>query len=94
MREALEQLIDSLVYEGYALYPYTPGAAKNATPTAEGQRVNPPAPPKRAQSQSTRRNSGREAAPPLPAQGPTSVLPSPSPGSQTVAAPQPDGERQ
>jgi hypothetical protein len=36
MREALEQLIDSLVYEGYALYPYTPGAAKNATPTPFG----------------------------------------------------------
>jgi hypothetical protein len=33
---ALEQLVDSLLYEGYALYPYTPGAAKNATPTPFG----------------------------------------------------------
>jgi hypothetical protein len=32
----LEQLVDSLLYEGYALYPYTPGAAKNATPTPFG----------------------------------------------------------
>ncbi len=36
MTEALEQLIDSLLYEGYALYPYTPGATKNATPTPFG----------------------------------------------------------
>ncbi len=31
-----EQLIDSLLYEGYALYPYTPTATKNATPTPFG----------------------------------------------------------
>jgi hypothetical protein len=36
MDEALEQLIDALLYEGYALYPYTPGATKNATPTPFG----------------------------------------------------------
>jgi hypothetical protein len=36
MSEALEQLLDSLLYEGYALYPYTPGATKNATPTPFG----------------------------------------------------------
>jgi hypothetical protein len=36
MTEALEQLVDSLLYEGYALYPYTPGATKNATPTPFG----------------------------------------------------------
>jgi hypothetical protein len=36
MPEQLEQLIDSLLYEGYALYPYTPGATKNATPTPFG----------------------------------------------------------
>jgi hypothetical protein len=42
MRESLEQLIDSLLYEGYALYPYTPGATKNATPTPFGI-VYPPA---------------------------------------------------
>jgi hypothetical protein len=36
MSEALEQLVDSLLYEGYALYPYTPGATKNATPTPFG----------------------------------------------------------
>jgi hypothetical protein len=34
--EVLEQLLDSLLYEGYALYPYTPGATKNATPTPFG----------------------------------------------------------
>ena len=36
MPEPLERLIDSLLYEGYALYPYTPGATKNATPTPFG----------------------------------------------------------
>lgn len=36
MPEALEALVDSLLYEGYALYPYTPGAAKNSTPTPFG----------------------------------------------------------
>lgn len=34
--EMLEQLVDSLLFEGYALYPYTPGATKNATPTPFG----------------------------------------------------------
>jgi hypothetical protein len=32
----LEQLVESLLFEGYALYPYTPGATKNATPTPFG----------------------------------------------------------
>jgi hypothetical protein len=36
MPDPLEQLIDALLYEGYALYPYTPGTAKNATPTPFG----------------------------------------------------------
>jgi|HubBroStandDraft_6_1064221.scaffolds.fasta_scaffold96490_3 hypothetical protein len=36
MPDPLEQLVDALLYEGYALYPYTPGAAKNATPTPFG----------------------------------------------------------
>jgi hypothetical protein len=40
--DALDRLVDSLLYEGYALYPYTPGAAKNATPTPFGI-VYPPA---------------------------------------------------
>jgi len=40
--QALEQLVDSLLWEGYALYPYTPGATKNATPTPFGI-VYPPA---------------------------------------------------
>jgi hypothetical protein len=39
---ALEQLVESLLYEGYALYPYTPGATKNSTPTPFGI-VYPPA---------------------------------------------------
>ena len=34
--QALERLVDSLLWEGYALYPYTPGATKNATPTPFG----------------------------------------------------------
>ena len=33
---ALEELVTSLLYEGYALYPYTPGSTKNATPTPFG----------------------------------------------------------
>jgi hypothetical protein len=32
----LDRLIDTLLYEGYALYPYTPGSVKNATPTPFG----------------------------------------------------------
>jgi hypothetical protein len=36
MDAELERLVDSLLYEGYALYPYTPGSAKNATPTPFG----------------------------------------------------------
>jgi hypothetical protein len=32
----LEAMIDTLLWEGYALYPYTPGATKNATPTPFG----------------------------------------------------------
>jgi hypothetical protein len=42
MPEAVDQLVDSLLYEGYALYPYTPAATKNATPTPFGI-VYPPA---------------------------------------------------
>ena len=36
MHEAAEALARSLLYEGYALYPYTPGSTKNATPTPFG----------------------------------------------------------
>ena len=32
----LDALVDTLLFEGYALYPYTPGATKNATPTPFG----------------------------------------------------------
>ena len=39
---AVEELVGTLLYEGYALYPYTPGATKNATPTPFGI-VYPPA---------------------------------------------------
>jgi hypothetical protein len=42
MDAELSRLVDSLLYEGYALYPYTPGSAKNATPTPFGI-VYPPA---------------------------------------------------
>jgi hypothetical protein len=38
----LDDLLETLLYEGYALYPYTPGATKNATPTPFGI-VYPPA---------------------------------------------------
>jgi hypothetical protein len=46
---ALEELLGTLLYEGYALYPYTPGATKNATPTPFGI-VYPPAYAKAAPS--------------------------------------------
>ena len=36
MTDQLEELVDSLLYEGYALYPYTPGATKNATRRRSG----------------------------------------------------------
>jgi hypothetical protein len=36
MAEPLQDLIHALLYEGYALYPYTPDATKNATPTPFG----------------------------------------------------------
>ena len=36
MNDGLRRLVSSLLYEGYALYPYTPGAVKNATPTPFG----------------------------------------------------------
>jgi hypothetical protein len=42
MDAGVEHLISSLLYEGYALYPYTPDATKNATPTPFGI-VYPPA---------------------------------------------------
>lgn len=32
----LDELVQTLLYEGYALYPYTPGASKNSTPTPFG----------------------------------------------------------
>jgi hypothetical protein len=38
----VNELVDTLLYEGYALYPYTPAATKNATPTPFGI-VYPPA---------------------------------------------------
>jgi hypothetical protein len=34
--DALDELVDSLLWEGYALYPYTPTATKNSTPTPFG----------------------------------------------------------
>lgn len=39
---ALDELVETLLYEGYALYPYTPASQKNATPTPFGI-VYPPA---------------------------------------------------
>ncbi len=42
MDATLDGLVSSLLYEGYALYPYTPEATKNATPTPFGI-VYPPA---------------------------------------------------
>lgn len=36
MADRLEQLLDSLLYEGYVLYPYTATATKNSTPTPFG----------------------------------------------------------
>ncbi len=42
MDAGVESLLGALLYEGYALYPYTASAAKNATPTPFGI-VYPPA---------------------------------------------------
>ena len=42
MADRLDELVQSLLWEGYALYPYTPDATKNATPTPFGI-VYPPA---------------------------------------------------
>jgi hypothetical protein len=42
MADRLGELVESLLYEGYALYPYTASATKNATPTPFGI-VYPPA---------------------------------------------------
>lgn len=42
MHELAEALARTLLFEGYALYPYTPAATKNATPTPFGI-VYPPA---------------------------------------------------
>lgn len=42
MKDSFEELVSSLLYEGYALYPYTPGITKNATPTPFGI-IYPPA---------------------------------------------------
>jgi hypothetical protein len=42
MSTGVERLVDALLYEGYALYPYTPTSQKNATPTPFGI-VYPPA---------------------------------------------------
>jgi hypothetical protein len=36
MTTDLDELVQTLLMEGYALYPYTPGATKNATPTPFG----------------------------------------------------------
>ncbi len=36
MSDELERLVETLLWEGYALYPYTPGAIKNSTPTPFG----------------------------------------------------------
>ena len=49
---ALEELLGTLLFEGYALYPYTPGATKNATPTPFGI-VYPPAYARRRRAPST-----------------------------------------
>jgi len=35
-RTGVDELVSTLLFEGYALYPYTPGAAKNSTPTPFG----------------------------------------------------------
>ncbi len=42
MPGSLDALVSSLLFEGYCLYPYTPGSVKNATPTPFGI-VYPPA---------------------------------------------------
>ena len=79
-REApfLEELVSSLLYEGYALYPYTPGATKNATPTPFGIVYPPdyaalndgdPRPPPGRVHPRRRRGRDRLRDDPLPAPG-------------------------
>ena len=75
MADALEQLVDSLLWEGYALYPYTPGATKNATPTPFGivyppayaasahEHLRPPRAALRPGRRRRRRGAGRGALP-------------------------------
>ena len=41
----LDELVDTLLWEGHQLYPYTPGATKNATPTPFGIVYPPRTPP-------------------------------------------------
>ena len=38
--DALEQLVDSLLYEGYALYPYTPGSREELDPDPVRDRLS------------------------------------------------------
>ena len=54
MPDAAGRLVEALLWEGYALYPYTPTATKNATPTPFGI-VYPPA---------LRRRPGQHLRPP------------------------------
>ena len=95
MHEALEQLVASLLYEGYALYPYTPGATKNATPTPFGivyppayaealpTHLRPPAGRVRARGRAARPSCGRRCASCRPR---ASATRRPSAGSSSAAA--------
>ena len=58
MPAAARATVDSLLFEGYALYPYTPGATKNATPTPFGIVY----PPRYAATQTTRSTTSSCAA--------------------------------
>ncbi|MDP9228643.1 MAG: hypothetical protein M3M99_06255 [Actinomycetota bacterium] len=42
MPAQVEELVNTLLYEGYALYPYTQGGSKNSTPTPFGIVYPPP----------------------------------------------------
>ncbi len=73
MNSAIEELVRSLLYEGYALYPYTPGV-KNATPDPVRDRL-PAAPTPRPSPPRSRCSGSRPCSRAVPTPGsPGTVL--------------------
>ncbi len=85
MNTELEALVTSMLFEGYALYPYTPGAAKNSTPTPFG--IVYPAVLRRAGRQHARPPPGRRGH--RGTSGRRAVRPDPLPASRAARATRP-----